>query len=109
MYSAIPVTIAGLREDILYRESLRRVVLAKLWETIDPVLSSLELMWYNESQSTIQQLIYQVVDGETSLNVYRHQKLMKELCQRFVQACIAVVDGRFTTHLKENHISSICQ
>ena len=47
-------------------------------------------------------MIYQVVDGEKSLNVYRHHKLMVEPSQRFVQSCLAVVDGQIINHLRDN-------
>ena len=102
LYVTIPTTIAELKTDMIHREFLRRGALEKLWEVLDSVMQSLNLPWYVMSQSTIHQLIYQVLDGEVTFNEYRHEKLMRNPCQRFVQACVAVVDGRFKQYLKNS-------
>ena len=93
LYSIVPTSIMELKKDIIHREFLRRVALEKLWEVLDPGMVSLELSWYAKAQSSIHYLIIQVLVGEVALHNYRHQKLMRDPCQRFIQACIAVVDG----------------
>jgi len=69
--------------------------MSALWTVLDTIISALQLPWYNPLRNILLQWMDKLILGGHDLNYFRVSRAMVDPAERFIQMCLAVVDGTF--------------
>jgi len=102
LYTPLSTSLSQLRDEPFHRTALKRTIMVRMFDHLDDVFIKVQLASHLECRTKIQSIVRQFSDN-ADVNRYRKQDRLTDPDNRWVQACLAVIDGRFDDYLKHNY------
>jgi hypothetical protein len=104
LYSPISNTSQSLRDEPSYRTEIKRQVLLRLFEHLDDTFMGIHCYVYDNFNTNLRSAFRRLQRHEVDINTYRQYDKRyngpDRIITRYIQACVAAVDGRFLHYMK---------
>ena len=104
LYSPLSTTPQSLRDELSYRTEIKRQVLLRLFEHLDDTFLGIPCYVSDNFNTQLRSAFRKIQRQEVDINVYRlydrRHNGPDRTITRYIQACVAAVDGRFIDYLK---------
>ena len=103
LYSPLSTTPQSLRDEPSYRTEIKRQVLLRLFEHLDDTFMGIPSYVSDNFHTQLRSAFRKIQRQEVDINVYRlydrRYHGSDRFIARYIQACVAAVDGRFLDYL----------